>query len=60
MSYTTNLINCHFHHKVFNAMCNSTDNIPFLRLQPKRTKIQMIQQGTKNEGKWKEGIRHQT
>ena len=35
-------------------MCKYTVNIDFLRLQPKITGIQKIQQGTKNEGKRKE------
>ena len=60
LCYTTHLINCHHHHKFFNAVCNSTVNLAFSRLQPKRTKIQKIKQGTKNEGKCKESRRHQT
>ena len=40
--------------KGFNAACNCTVNLEFLRLQPKRTKMQNIQQGMKNEGKRKE------
>ena len=48
LRYTTHLINCHHHHKGFNAVCNSAVNIAFLILQPKRTRIQKIQQGTKN------------
>ena len=60
LRYTTNLINCHRHHKGFNAVCKSTVNLAFLRLQPKRTRIQKIQQGTKNEGKRKEARQHQT
>ena len=35
-------------------MSRSTVNLAFRRLKPKITKIQKIQQGTKNEGKWKE------
>ena len=27
---TTDLINCHRHHKVFNALCKSTVNLAFL------------------------------
>ena len=46
--YTTYLINFHLHHKDFDAVCKSTVNLAFLRLQPKRTRIQKIQQGTKN------------
>ena len=33
---------------------------PFLILQPKITRIQKMQQGTKNEGKWKESRQRQT
>ena len=51
LRYTTLLINWHRHHKVFNAVCKSTVNLDFLILQPKRTRIQKIQQGTKNVGK---------
>ena len=54
LRYTTYLTNCHFHHKCFNVVCKSTVNLAFLRLQPKRTRIHKIQQGTKNEVKWKE------
>ena len=54
LSYTTQIINCHRHHRGFNAVCKSTVNLSFLRLQPKITRIQKIQQGTKNRGKWKE------
>ena len=39
LRYTTHLINCHFHHKGFNAVCNSTVNLAFLILQPKITRI---------------------
>ena len=35
-------------------------NLAFLRVQPKITRIQKIQQGTKNEGKWKEARQRQT
>ena len=56
--YTTQLINCHCYHKGFYAVCKSTVNLAFLRLQPKITRIQKIQQGTKNEGKWKEARQH--
>ena len=59
LRYTTHFINCHHHHKGFNAVCKSSVNIAFLRLQPKRAKINKIKQGTKNEGKWKESIQHQ-
>ena len=54
LRYTTHLINCHRHHKGFDAVCKSTVNTAFLRLQTKITRIQKIQQGTKNEGKRKE------
>ena len=54
LHYTTHLINYHFHHKGFNSVCKSPVNLDFLRLQPKRTRIQKIQQGNKDEGKWKE------
>ena len=54
LRYTTHLINCHSRHKGFNAMCKSTVNLAFLRLQPKITIINKIQQVTKNEDKWKE------
>ena len=60
LSYATHLIKCHFQHKGFNAACKSTVNLAFLRSQPKRIKIQKIQQGTNNEGKRKEARRHQT
>ena len=53
LRYKTHLINCHRHRKGFNTVCKSTVNLDFLRLQPKRTKIHKIQQGTNNEGKWK-------
>ena len=46
LRYTTHLIDCNRHHKGFNAVCKSTFNLAILRLQPKRTKIQRIQQGT--------------
>ena len=54
LSYTTMRINCHRHQYGFDAMCRSTVILVFLRLQPKITRIQKIQQGTKNEGKRKE------
>ena len=59
LRYKTHLINCHCHHKDFNVVCKSSVNQAFLRLQPKITRIQKIQQGTKNEGKWKETIQRQ-
>ena len=58
--YTTKFINCHRHRNGFDAVCRSTVNLAFLRLTPKITKIQKIQQGTENEGKWKEARRCQT
>ena len=60
LRYTTHLFKFRLHHKGFNAVCKSTVNLTFLRLQPKRTRIQKIQQGTKNEGKWKESRNPQT
>ena len=60
ISYTTQLINCHRYRNDFDAVCRSTVNLAFLRLQPKITRIQKIQQGTKNEGKWKEERQRQT
>ena len=51
--YKTHLIYYHCHHNFFNAVCKSTVNIAFFILQPRRTRIQKIHQGTKNEGKWK-------
>ena len=60
LSYTTHLINCHCHRNGFGAVCKSTVNISFLRLQPKITRIQKIQQVTNNEGKCKEERQFQT
>ena len=54
LRYTTLLSNCHCHTKGDNAVCRSTVNLAYNRLQPRTKKIQKIQQGTKNEGKWKE------
>ena len=51
LRYTTHIIYCYRHHKGFNAVCKSTVNLDFLRLQPKITRIQKIQQGTNNGGK---------
>ena len=48
LSYTTKLINFHLHQNGFDAVCRSTVNLAFLRLQPKITRIQKIQQGAKN------------
>ena len=60
LHYTTLIINFHSHHKGFNAVCNSTVDLDFLIIQPKITRIQKIQQGTKNEGKRKEARQRQT
>ena len=54
LRYTTLLINRHTQTKGDNTLCRSTVNLAYKRLQPRITKIQKIQQGTKNEGKWKE------
>ena len=50
---TTLLINFHRQTHGENAVSRSTVNLAFRRLQPKITKINQIQQGTKNDGKWK-------
>ena len=60
LSYTTKFVNFHCHQNGFDAVCWSTVNLAFLRLQPKITRIQKIQQVTKNEGKWKEARQRQT
>ena len=60
LSYKTQLINCHSYRNGFDAVCRSTVNQAFLRLQPKITRIQKIQQSTNNEGKWKEARQRQT
>ena len=60
ITYTAKLINCRRHQNGVDSVCRSTVNIAFLRLSPKITRIQKIQQGTKNEGKWKEAIQSQT
>ena len=54
LHYTTLLINCHRQTHDENEGSRSTVNLAFRITQPKITKIQKIQQGTKNEGKWKE------
>ena len=54
LRYTTLPINCHCQTHGDNAVSKSTVNLAFRRLQPKNKKIKKIQQGTKNEGKWKE------
>ena len=60
ISYTTKLLNCHRYRNGFDAVCRSTVNLAFLRLQPKITRIQKIQQGMNNEVKWKEARQRQT
>ena len=60
LRYTTHLINCHHHHNGFGSVCKSTVNLAFLRIQPKIIRMQKIQQGTNNEGKWKEARQRQT
>ena len=60
LRYTTKLINCHRYRNGFDSVCNSTVDLAFLRLQPKIKRIQKIQQGTKNEGKWGEARQRQT
>ena len=60
LHYTTHLINCPCHQNGFDAVCKSTVNLAFLRLQHKITIIQKVQWGTKNEGKWKEERQFQT
>ena len=60
ITYTTKLLKCHRRQNGVDAVCQSTDNLAFLRLAPKIARIQKIQQGTKNEGKWKEARQRQT
>ena len=60
LSYTTQLINFHRYRNGFDAVCRSTFNPEFLRLQPKITGIKKIQQGTNNEGNRKEARQRQT
>ena len=60
LRYTVHLINCHYHHNGYDAVCKSTIYLAFLRLQPKKTRIQKIQQGNKNESEKKEARHHQT
>ena len=52
--YTTLLINFHCQTHGDSSVSRYTLNLDFEVLQPKITKIQKIQQGTNNEGKWKE------
>ena len=54
LRYTTLLINFHRQTNGDNAVCRSTVNLAYRRLQPKITRVQKIQQRTKNEDKWKE------
>ena len=54
LRYTTLLINFHRQENGENTVGRPTVNLAFRRLQPKTTRVQKIQQGTKNEGKWKE------
>ena len=42
LRYTTHLINCHRHREYFNAVCNCTVDLEFLRLQPKITKCRIF------------------
>ena len=53
LRYTTLFINFNHHTHGYNTVSRSTVNLAFRRLQPKITKIQKIQQGTKNELNWK-------
>ena len=54
LRYTTHLTNCHHYRNGFDAVFRSTVDLNFLRLQPKITRIQKIQQVTKKYSKWKE------
>ena len=54
LRYTTLLINFRRQTHGYNAVSGSTVTLSIRRFQPKITKIQKIQQGTKDEGKWKE------
>ena len=54
LCYKTLLINCHRQTHGGNAVSRSNINLALRRLQPKITKNQKIQQGTKNERKRKE------
>ena len=60
ITYTTKILNCQCHQKGVDAVCRSTVNLAFSRLAPKITRIQRIQQVTKNESKWKEARQRQT
>ena len=52
--YTTLLINCYCPTHGENSVSMSTVDLVLRRIQPKISKNQKIQQGTNNEGKWKE------
>ena len=54
LRYMNPLINFHRQTHGDIAVCRSTVNLAYRRLQPKITKVYKIQQGTKNGGKWKE------
>ena len=54
LRYIILLINFHCQTYGENSVSISTVNLAFRRLQPKIINIQKMQQGTKNEGKWKE------
>ena len=54
LCYPTILINCHCQTNDVNAVCIPTVNLAYRRLQPKITRVQKIQQGKNNKGKWKE------
>ena len=48
LRYTTLLINFHLQTHGDNAVCRSTVNLAYRRLPPEITRVQKIQQGTKN------------
>ena len=54
LRYTTLLISCRRRTNDENELCRSTVTLAYRRLLPKITKVHQIQQGTKNEGNWKE------
>ena len=54
LRYTTLLIDFHSQTNGDNAVCRSTANLAYRRLQPKITRVQKIQEGKNNDGKWKE------
>ena len=53
LRYTNLLINFHRQTLGENVVSKPTVDLAFSRLQPEITKIHQIQQGTKNEVKWK-------